>query len=92
MKGFDYRTQQEFDRTAAVLKDDLATIIAAGGFRRHEDGETFAHSKKGAIIWEAYGYVGSPARSAINRQRNTASTQEQIHVIEETKISGFPER
>jgi hypothetical protein len=60
MKGFDYRTQQEFDRTVAVLRAELVTIITAGGFRRIEDGETYAHGRDGQILWEAYGHVGVP--------------------------------
>lgn len=57
MKGFNYDSAQEFDLPVGVLRADLQRIIAEGGRRRVEDGETYAHGKDGLIIWEAYGNV-----------------------------------
>jgi hypothetical protein len=57
MKGFNYTTQAEFDLPVATLREELQTIVDGGGFRRVENGETFAHGSDGLIIWEAYGNV-----------------------------------
>lgn len=57
MRGFNYVTQAEFDLPVVVLREDLKAIKANGGFRRVEDGETFAHAADGSLIWEAYGNV-----------------------------------
>lgn len=57
MKGFNYTTQAEFDLSVNVLREELQSICDNGGFRRVENGETFAHGRDGLIIWEAYGNV-----------------------------------
>lgn len=57
MKGFNYTTEAAFDLPVEQLSDELHTIVANGGHRRVEDGETFAHGRDGRIIWEAYGNV-----------------------------------
>lgn len=62
MKGFNYTTQAPFDLAVAVLKEELQVVIDGGGFRRVEDGETFAHDSHGRIIWEAYGNVPDPGK------------------------------
>lgn len=64
MKGFNYTTQADFDLPVAKLREELQEIVDNGGFRRVENGETFAHGKDGRIIWEAYGNVAakSPAQ------------------------------
>ena len=57
MKGFNYTTSAEFDLPVAKLREELQSIVNNGGFRRVENGETFAHGSNGVIIWEAYGNV-----------------------------------
>lgn len=57
MRGFNYTTQAEFDLPVAQLREELQSIVDNGGFRRVENGETFAHGGDGSIIWEAYGNV-----------------------------------
>jgi hypothetical protein len=70
MRGFNYTTAAEFDLPVAQLREDLQTIIDGGGFRRVENGETFAHGSDGRIVWEAYGNVtlkksGEPEQAAL---------------------------
>lgn len=62
MKGFNYTTEAAFDLPKAQLSEELQTIVNNGGRRRVEDGETFAHSSDGTIIWEAYGNVSLPSQ------------------------------
>lgn len=57
MKGFNYTTSAEFDLPVSQLREELQGIVDNGGFRRVENGETFAHGRDGLIIWEAYGNV-----------------------------------
>lgn len=57
VQGFDYRTQQACTRPAGEWSADLARVIAAGGRRRVEHGETFAHDARGLIVFEVYGNV-----------------------------------
>lgn len=57
MKGFNYTTGAEFDLPVAQLREELQSIVDAGGYRLVENGETFAKGKDGRIIWEAYGNV-----------------------------------
>lgn len=52
--GFDYRTQKPAQRTRAEWREDLRAVIKAGGQRRAENGETFAHGKDGLIVFEVY--------------------------------------
>lgn len=66
MKGFNYATQAAFDLSVAQLREELQGIVDNGGFRRVENGETFAHGSDGVIIWEAYGNV--PAAKSRGRK------------------------
>ena len=43
LKGWDYRQDKAVERTTKEWKQDLADVIKRGGFRRIENGETFAH-------------------------------------------------
>ncbi len=70
MHGFNYTTDAAFDLPVAKLREELQGIIDNGGFRRVENGETFAHGSDGRIIWEAYGNVtvkknGEPEQAAL---------------------------
>lgn len=65
MKGFDYRTNTEFDRPTKELREELTEIVARGGRRRVEHGETFAHDAQGHILWEAYGFIGAVEGAAL---------------------------
>jgi len=39
----------------------VGAVVAAGGFRRFEAGETFLHAKGGKILVEIYGNIQAPA-------------------------------
>lgn len=68
MKGFNYTTQADFDLPVGKLREELQHIVDNGGFRRHENAETFAHGKDGVIIWEAYGNVTLKKEKESTRQ------------------------
>lgn len=57
IEGFDYRVQQPSKRPTQEWKAHLREVIEAGGRRRVENGETFAHDAKGVIVFEIYGRV-----------------------------------
>lgn len=57
MQGFDYRMQRQVERSRAEWRDELKKVVAHGGRRRHEHGETFGHSAKGLIEFEIYDNV-----------------------------------
>lgn len=57
LTGFDYRVEREVERTTAEWRAELLEIVKSGGFRRQENGETFAHGKDGRIVFEVYGSV-----------------------------------
>jgi len=70
VKGFDYRTGQGLDLPVRDLASQLQAVVDAGGYRRVEHGETFAHDVRGSLLWEAYGIVPAPRdpiRDAVNR-------------------------
>ena len=54
MRGHDYRAHVDFDKPVQVLRNEAQEILAAGGFRRVENGETFIHSSDGIIAFEVY--------------------------------------
>lgn len=62
LNGYDYTTGQELSRESREWKGQMATALAEGGFRRVEHGETFVHSRSGAILFEVYGYLAKPGR------------------------------
>lgn len=55
--GFDYRKGKPMARTRPEWRDELLAVIKAGGFRRVENGETFAHDKNGTLLFEAYANI-----------------------------------
>lgn len=56
MEGFDYRSQTP-QLPVSEWRKVLAEVIVAGGRRRVEHGETFAHDANGEILFEIYGNV-----------------------------------
>lgn len=60
MKGFDYTVPQELDQPPAAWRERINQVIADGGHRRVEHGETFAHDKRGALLFEVYGNIPGP--------------------------------
>ena len=54
INGFDYRTQKPVQLPRAQWKELLKQVVKAGGRRRVEDGETFAHGKDARIQFECY--------------------------------------
>lgn len=63
MKGFDYLSGQPVERNVAEWRAALANVMAAGGMRHVEDGETFAKGADGRLVFEVYGIV-QPAKPA----------------------------
>jgi len=57
MKGHDYRTHTDCARPVGEWSADLADVLAAGGMRKVEDGETFAKDSRGVLLFEIYGNV-----------------------------------
>lgn len=55
--GFDYRAGVEVKRTRSEWSGELRQVVAAGGRRRVEDEETFAHGPDGKLVFEVYGNV-----------------------------------
>jgi len=55
--GFDYRQQKQLGLTRADWREELRKVVAAGGRRRHEHGETFGHKANGLIEFEIYDNV-----------------------------------
>lgn len=55
--GFDYRTGQAVQKSRADWRDALAQVVNAGGRRRVDGGETFAHGKDGLLLFEVYAVV-----------------------------------
>lgn len=57
IKGFDYREQRQVTRSRDTWQNALAALIADGGRRRVEHGETFGHAATGEIAFEIYANV-----------------------------------
>jgi hypothetical protein len=57
IKGFDYRTGLEVQKLSRAWRADMIAVVAEGGYRRVENGETFVHGKDGRIAFEVYGYL-----------------------------------
>jgi hypothetical protein len=57
LKGFSYVTHQPMSLTLTQWRGMLSELVAAGGRRRVENGETFGHGKDGLIQFEVYGNV-----------------------------------
>lgn len=54
VKGFDYRLGREVEHERAEWRRQMAAVVGAGGFRRAEFRETFAHNAKGELLFEVY--------------------------------------
>ena len=57
MKGFDYSMQCEVDRPVGEWRAHLGQVMAQGGTRYVEAGETFAKDSRGQLVFEVYGNV-----------------------------------
>ncbi len=55
--GFDYILGTKVKKTVEEWKSAMAAVIAAGGFRRTESGETFGHGKDSTIVFEVYAII-----------------------------------
>jgi hypothetical protein len=60
IEGFDYRLQKPVAMTSAAWREVIREAIAADGFRRVSDGETYIHNAQGRIVAEAYGRIAAP--------------------------------
>jgi hypothetical protein len=63
IKGFDYRVHSERELSAREWRDELEIIMRAGGRRRVENGETFAHAKGGGLVFECYAIINTRGSS-----------------------------
>jgi len=61
MNGFDYHNGKAISQSVSQWRTQLLAVLSAGGFRRMEHGETFAHGADGKIAFEIYGRVSGPA-------------------------------
>lgn len=57
IKGFDYRCGREVEHERAEWRRQMYAVVGAGGFRRAEQGETFAHNAKGELLFEVYAII-----------------------------------
>jgi hypothetical protein len=57
MKGFDYTKGTDVDQSVALWRAQMKEVLDEKGFRRVENGETFAHGRDGKIVFEVYGNV-----------------------------------
>lgn len=55
--GFDYRMNVPIELTRADWRTRLRVVIANGGYRATEKGETFAHGKDGRLVFEVYAII-----------------------------------
>ena len=55
--GFDYKFGKPLSHTMPEWRVRLRDVVKAGGFRRVENGETFAHGKDGLLLFEVYARV-----------------------------------
>jgi hypothetical protein len=68
MKGFCYLTHQSLDMPPAYWRQRLLEVLAAGGRRRVQNGETFIHEPNGPRIQaEVYGNVPAPTDEEIQQ-------------------------
>lgn len=52
--GFDYRLQRPVAMTRRAWLDQLRAVLKAGGRRRVDAGETFAHGRDALLVFEVY--------------------------------------
>lgn len=57
LSGFDYVLGKPVERTAAEWRQRLRELVAHGGHRRVDHGETFGHGRGALIEFEIYGNV-----------------------------------
>lgn len=57
IKGFDYTTQQAVARSRKDWAILFEQVIQAGGRRRVDHGETFAHDESGRLLFEVYANI-----------------------------------
>ena len=57
MKGFDYRDDLAKDLPTKEWRALAKLVLAAGGRRKHEAGETYYFGPDAKLVFEAYGNV-----------------------------------
>lgn len=57
IEGFDYRRGRPRSLSAREWRQELDAVLGDGGWRRVEQGETFAHARDGALQFEAYAAI-----------------------------------
>lgn len=57
IKGFDYHKHDVAQLTRREWQERLRAVLASGGKRRVELGDTFAHDKSGKLLFEVYGNI-----------------------------------
>lgn len=57
IKGFDYTSQQTIAHTRKDWAILFEQVVQAGGKRRAEHGETFAHDEHGRLLFEVYANI-----------------------------------
>jgi hypothetical protein len=63
LSGFDYTVPAAVEHDSRKWRERMAAVVADGGFRRVESGETFAHDRSGRIVFEVYATLPKPVRS-----------------------------
>lgn len=59
IQGFDYVTMTKLSHERARWAELLDATVAAGGRRRVEKGETFAHDARGHLLFEVYANIAA---------------------------------
>jgi hypothetical protein len=57
IKGFDYTSQQKVTQSRKDWVLLFEKALQAGGRRRVDHGETFAHDEHGRLLFEAYANI-----------------------------------
>lgn len=57
LKGFDYRDYAPKELSRREWREEIQHVVRAGGHRRCEGGETFAHDHKGLLVFEVYANI-----------------------------------
>lgn len=60
VQGFDYRNGQAISTSRECWQQLLDIVLATGGSRRVEKGETFAHDAQGVLCFEVYANISAP--------------------------------
>lgn len=57
IEGFDYTTQQQVSKELTAWQELQTEVLAKGGTRRTQKGETFLRNKQCLIVYEIYGVI-----------------------------------